>query len=157
MIRNERTRRRLPAWPAVLAAALGATLAGCGGGSGEGLDANGRPLGEGGATVALQPTLASIQANVFTPICTGCHAGAGAPVGLRLDANNAYTLLVGVASGEVSSLQRVKPGDPDGSYLIHKLQGSAAVGARMPFGGPYLDDATIGVIRTWIANGAPRE
>ena len=142
---------------ALLAALAAAALAGCGGGSGEGLDANGRPLGEGGETGALQPTLASIQANVFTPVCTGCHAGASAPVGLRLDAANAYALLVGVASGEVSSLQRVKPGDPDNSYLIQKLQGNAAAGARMPFGGPYLDDATIAVIRTWIANGAPRE
>ena len=103
------------------------------------------------------PTLASIQANVFTPVCSGCHAGASAPVGLRLDAVSAYGLLVGVASGEVPSLQRVKTGDPDNSYLVQKLEGRAAVGARMPFGGPYLDDATIGVIRTWIANGAPRE
>lgn len=141
-----------------LAAAAALLLAACGGGSGEGLDANGRPLGEGGgATGALQPTLASIQANVFTPVCTGCHAGASAPVGLRLDAVSAYGLLVGVPSGEVPSLQRVKPGDPDNSYLVQKIEGRAAVGARMPLGGPYLDDATIGVIRTWIANGAPRE
>lgn len=142
-----------------LAALLAAAGAGCGGGSGEGLDANGRPLGEGGGGNggALQPTLASIQAQVFTPVCTGCHAGAGAPVGLRLDTANAYALLVGVASGEVPSLQRVKPGDPANSYLVHKLEGTAAVGARMPFGGPYLDDATIAVIRTWIANGAPQE
>lgn len=139
------------------AAALVAALAGCGGGSGEGLDANGRPLGEGSAGGPLAPTFASIQANVFTPVCTGCHAGAAAPVGLRLDAGSSYELLVGVASGEVGSLQRVNPGNPDASYLIHKLEGSAAVGARMPFGGPYLDEATIAVIRQWIAAGAPRE
>lgn len=152
---RRRRELRVSAWAAAAGAAM--LLAGCGGGSGEGLDSNGRPVGEGGGGGALQPTFASIQANVFTPICTGCHAGAAAPVGLRLDAASSYELLVGVASGEVGSLQRVNPGNPDASYIIQKLEGSAAVGARMPFGGPYLDDATIAVIRQWIAAGAPRE
>lgn len=139
-------------------AALALTLAGCGGGSGEGLGADGRPLNEGGAAGGgLVPTFASIQANVFSPVCTGCHAGAAAPAGLRLDAGSSYALLVGVASAEVGSLQRVEPGNPDNSYLIRKLEGSAAVGARMPLGGPYLDQATIGVIRQWIADGAAME
>ncbi len=139
------------------AALLSAVLAGCGGGSGEGLDANGRPIDEGGGTGGpLQPTFASIQANVFTPICTACHAGASAPAGLRLDALSSYALLVGVASTEVPGLQRVNPGNPADSYLIQKLEGRAAVGARMPFGGPYLDDTTIAVIREWIAAGAPQ-
>jgi methionine-rich copper-binding protein CopC len=56
----------------------------------------------------------------------------------------------------VPSLQRVRPGDPDGSYLIQKLEGRAAVGAQMPFGGPPLPASTIAFIRQWIANGAPR-
>jgi len=141
---------------AVLAAGLTAVLASCGGGSGEGLDSSGRPTG-GTAGGPLTASFASIQDNVFTPVCTGCHAGAAAPAGLRLDAASSYALLVGVASAEVSSLQRVAPGRPDDSYLIHKLEGRAAVGARMPLGGPYLDDATIAVIRQWIAAGAPRE
>ena len=131
-------------------------LTSCGGGSGEGLDSNGRPLppGGGGGDGALTPDLASIQSHVFTPICTACHAGGSAPQGLHLDEANAFAMLVGVPSNEVPSLQRVKPGDPDNSYIIQKLEGHAAVGARMPFGGPYLDDATIAVIRQWITNGA---
>lgn len=132
---------------------LALAVAGCGG-SGEGLDQNGRPIGEGGDGGPLQPTLASIQRNVFTPACTGCHAGAGAPQGLRLDAANSATSLVGVASTEVPSLLRVAPGDPDASYLVRKLEGSATVGERMPLGGPFLDATTIGVIRQWIADGA---
>lgn len=131
-------------------------MASCGGGSGEGLDANGRPPGSGGGGGggALTASFNSIQANVFTSRCTGCHAGSGAPAGLRLDATNSYALLVGVPSGEVPSLQRVNPGRPDDSYIVQKLEGRAAVGVRMPFGGPYLDDATIAVIRQWIAAGA---
>ena len=126
----------------------------CGGGSGEGLDNNGRPIVAGDGSGALTASFRSIQSHVFTPICTVCHAGGAAPVGLRLDAANSYAMLVGVPSTEVSSLQRVAPGRPDDSYIVHKLEGHAAVGARMPLGGPYLDVDTIAVIRKWIADGA---
>jgi hypothetical protein len=52
---------------------------------------------------------------------------------------------------------RVKAGDPTDSYLIQKLQNSSGiVGAQMPFGGPYLPQATIDFIRQWIMNGAPQ-
>ena len=49
----------------------------------------------------------------------------------------------------------VAPGDPDNSYLIQKLEGTAP-GAQMPFGGTPLDPAIISNIRTWISNGAQR-
>lgn len=130
-------------------------LAGCAG-NGDGLDAGGRPVGDGSGGGPLTADFASIQEHVFTPICTACHAGANAPQGLRLDSANSYDLLVGIPSNEASSVQRVKPGDPDHSYLIQKLEGRASVGARMPFGGPYLDQATIDVIRQWITDGAQR-
>jgi methionine-rich copper-binding protein CopC len=131
-----------------------ALLAGCAG-SGVGLDENGRPLvAGGGGSGTLTADFASIQDHVFTPICSVCHAGGAAPQGLRLDATNSYSLLVGVPSTEVPSILRVKPGDPDNSYVIQKLEGHAAVGAQMPFGGPPLPAATIAVIRQWITDGA---
>lgn len=129
-------------------------LAGCAG-NGEGLDGSGRPLGE-AAQLPLVAQFDSIQAHVFTPICTVCHAGASAPEGLRLDAANSYNMLVGVASSQAPSLQRVKPNDPDNSYLIQKLMGTAAVGQQMPYGGPPLPAETIAVIRQWIIDGARR-
>jgi len=95
-----------------------------------------------------------IQANVFTPICTSCHAGASAPLGLRLDAANSYALLVGVPSVEVPQLQRVAPNDPDNSYLIQKLEGTAAIGAQMSLGRPAVPQSTIDFIRQWITDGA---
>jgi hypothetical protein len=101
-----------------------------------------------------QATFASIQDNIFTPICTACHVGASAPQGLRLDDANSYALLVGVASAEAPSVLRVAPGDPDNSYLIQKLEGTAAVGERMPLGGTPLPQADIDVIRQWIIDGA---
>jgi len=136
-----------------LAAAL---LAGCAG-NGQGLDSNGQPIGPGSAPdKPLTAEFQSIQDNIFTPKCVRCHSGGGAPEGLQLDAAHSYALLVGVPSAEVPALQRVKASDPDSSYLVQKLEGSSGIlGERMPRGGPYLPQATIDVIREWIANGAP--
>ena len=124
---------------AVLMTAL---VAGCTAGSGDGLDASGRPVGEGG-NIPLEATLASIQANVFNPSCIVCHAGAAAPLGLRLDKDNSFTHLVGVSSSQDGSLLRVDPGDPDASYLIRKLEGSASTGEQMPVGGPPMPQETM--------------
>ena len=147
----------LPSIQGVIAPVLLSALAGCAG-DGVGLDANGQPIESGSSSPPpLTADFDSIQANVFTPICTKCHIGASAPQGLQLDAAHSYALLVGVPSSEVPSLLRVDPGVPDQSYLVLKLQGSPGiVGAQMPFGGPYLDQATIDVIRQWITDGASR-
>lgn len=127
-------------------------LAACAG-DGRGLDENGRPLGESSGG-ALQPDFKSIQDNVFTPVCTACHAGAAAPLGLRLDEGASYALLVNAPSVEVPSMLRVQPGNPDASYLIQKIEGTAAVGGRMPLNLPPLPQETIAVIRQWITDGA---
>ena len=128
-------------------------LAACAG-DGDGLDENGRPA-EGSEDV-LVPEFSSIQSKVFTPICTTCHAGSSAPLGLRLEADAAYAMLVNAPSAEVPGLLRVAPGNPDASYLIHKLEGTATVGGRMPLNGPPLPAETIAVIRQWISDGAPQ-
>ena len=137
----------------VLWLAISATLLGCAG-DGEGLDENGRP--EDSGPLPLVPTFASIQQNVFTPICARCHAGAAAPTGLRLDEGFSYAMIVNVASVEVPGLRRVRPGDPDLSYLVQKIEGRAAVGQRMPLNSPPLPQATIDVIKQWIRDGAQR-
>ena len=93
---------------------------------------------------------------IFTSRCTECHSGAGAPQGLRLDSANSYANLVGVASREVPSLERVEPGDPDNSYLVQKVEGTAAVGGRMPLGRTPLTADQIALIRQWISEGAER-
>lgn len=128
-------------------------LAACGGGSGGASDDDMPPTPP---PASFDPVFSEIQANVFTPTCavSGCHTGAGAPQGLRLDEANSYGLLVDVASSEVSSILRVAPGDPDNSYLVQKLEGTAEVGERMPLGRAPLAQATIDIIRQWIADGA---
>ncbi len=131
-------------------------LAACGAGSGEGLDQNGRPIVS--PPTGLQRTLASIQDNVFTVTCAvpGCHGGAGAQQGLRLDPGFSAGNLINVPSPRDPNLIRVVPGDPDASFIVQKLQGTQTLGDRMPDGGPYLTTATVNVIRQWILDGAPQ-
>jgi len=140
----------------LIASLAAAVVAGCAAGNGAGLDQNGQPIGSTGGTPPLTADFTSIQDNVFTPICTRCHIGAGAPQGLQLDAAHSYSLLVGVPSAEEPNLLRVKAGDPGNSYIIRKLEGGPGiVGVQMPADGPpYLPQATINVIRSWITNGA---
>jgi hypothetical protein len=153
--------------------AITLALAACGAGTGDGLDQNGLPFGQsapaacgstGGAPTPpppgapFEPTLASIQANVFSVDCavSGCHGGAGAQQGLRLDPGFSAGNLICVHSSQDPALIRVIPGDPDASLIIRKLEGTQSVGDQMPQGGPYLPQSTIDVIRLWIQNGAPQ-
>jgi Bacterial Ig-like domain len=144
-------------WAALL---LVGCAAGCAG-NGQGLDQNGQPISSGGGTGGTTggPVTAdfqSIQANVFTPICSVCHIGASAPEGLQLDAAHSYNLLVGVPSNEQPSLLRVKAGDPANSYMVHKIEGLPGIsGGQMPLGETPLPQATINAISQWVTNGAP--
>jgi CHRD domain/Bacterial Ig-like domain len=110
-------------------------------------------------TVATSSTVTfqSLQDTVFTPSCalSGCHAGATPQQGMNLSQGQAYAAIVNVPSMEVPTLLRVKPGDPDQSYLVQKIEGTAAVGGRMPLGGPALPADRIEAIRQWISEGAP--
>ena len=143
-----------------IAAAALATLFvfGCGGGSGGGSTTTPPvpPPPPPPPPPPLSAVFSSIQDNVFTPTCatSGCHQGASAPQGLRLDEASSYALLVDVDSAEVPSIRRVAPGDPDNSYLIQKLEGTASVGAQMPLNGAALPQQDIDFIRQWITDGA---
>lgn len=112
-----------------------------------------------GVNVLNAPTLAQLQASIFGPRCSGCHTGGGGalPASLNLSSASAtYAALVDVNSTEVGTLKRVAAGDPNNSYVVQKLEGTQAVGARMPLGGPFLDQATINQVRAWIQAGALR-
>ena len=120
-----------------------------------------------GPTPNLTPTFASIQRDVFEaadssgrPACSSCHnpnGGAFRAVGLDLSTSGSYDSLVGVASRQ-KGLPRVTPGDPENSYLIHKLEGRTdIIGNRMPTRGPYLSEGQIAIVRRWIQLGAKRD
>ena len=117
-----------------------------------------------GPTPNLEPTFSSIQQEIFSsgdssgrPACTNCHNAVGSRFnGLDLTPAVSYNNLVNVASRVKAGAVRVIPGDPENSYLIHKLEGRSTIaGVRMPLGGPYLETGQILVIRRWIEIGAP--
>ncbi len=132
-------------------AALVSAITGCAG-NGEGLDQNGRPFTD--TQAPLTAEFASIQARVLTPYCTGCHVGAAAPLGLRLTEDASYAAIVNAPSVERPALRRIAPGDPASSYLVQKISGTAAVGGRMPLGGPPLPADVIAAIEQWVRDGA---
>lgn len=107
-------------------------------------------------------TFQAVQTQVFTNCTTSsCHSAVGARGDLVLDADLAYDQLVGVpASNSVAKGKgklRVKPNDPDGSFLLQKLEApSADEGALMPSRGAKLTAAQIDLVRRWIAAGAPK-
>ena len=98
---------------------------------------------------------------VFNGSCAfgGCHGGATPQLGMNLSAGLAYANIVGVPAVQLATMDRIEPGQPDLSYLIHKIQGTQASvggqGVRMPEGGaPPLDQAVIDMFRLWVAQGA---
>ena len=120
-----------------------------------------------GPSPDLVPTFASIQREIFEVTdlagrnaCVSCHTNAGGripPQGLNLTGDS-YSSLVNVPSRGKPQLMRVAPGDPENSYLIHKMEGrSGIVGLKMPFNGPpFLTAGQIQVVKRWIEIGAPR-
>ena len=120
-----------------------------------------------GPTPNLTPTFSSIQNEIFNTTdssgraaCINCHNSNGrVPAGgLDLTSAVAYSRLVNVPSGQRPTVNRVAPGDPENSYLVHKLEvlRPGTLGGRMPRGtGPFLTDGQMLVVRRWIELGAP--
>lgn len=118
------------------------------------------------AAGVLAPLWSEIQAQVLGPQCAGCHGGSAGLAGLG-GCNSGYASLVDVASSEHTTMDRVEPGDPDASWLMHKLDGTQGIftaqcfgnfcGNRMPLGGPFLSQADLDAVRAWIANGAAND
>ena len=105
--------------------------------------------------ITIGPTLRQIQAIVFTPKCAICHDGAGAvlPGAMNLTSEaESRAALVNVPSIQNAALDRVEPTQPSNSYLVHKIDGTAA--SQMPPTGP-LPQAEIDAIVQWITDGAP--
>lgn len=93
---------------------------------------------------------------IFTASCatTPCHGGGRPAQGVALDAARILGSIVGVASSCDGTLL-VAPGDPDASYLVHKIEGTHACGGqRMPSGARVLTAAEEDTIREWICGGA---
>lgn len=143
-------------------ASLTGLLTACGAGSGEGLDANGRPLsenppdtGEGSSGQPSSDAFTKIQAEILTPDCatSTCHSGSSSPLGLNLAEGKSYEKLVNIPSNQVDGLLLVEPSNADASYLIHKIEGTGG-GELMPLRRPALSKEQIELVRDWIKAGA---
>ncbi len=123
-----------------------------------GTSAHPLPNGEARGQIMTPPTLADLQSNIFH-ICAACHTGptsTSLPSGQDLTPGHTFTSVVNVPSIEQSTLMRIRPGDPENSYLIHKVEGWTTInGVQMPYGGPYLKQAQIATILAWVTAGAP--
>jgi hypothetical protein len=99
---------------------------------------------------------------IFTANCVqgNCHDAISPKQGLNLEAGSAIADLVGVLAEECNDGRlRVAPGDPDNSYLLHKVLGvDMCSGVQMPqIGGPgddTLADPDLAALSAWICQGA---
>lgn len=105
-------------------------------------------------------TFGEIEARILVPRCatSACHSGnppANAPV--SLDPGAGWAQMVGVPASQLPSVKLVEPGDPERSYLVLKLRGSAGLaggtGTIMPPDAP-LDASEQAAIEGWISSGA---
>ncbi|MHB1844439.1 MAG: hypothetical protein ACYCWW_06330 [Deltaproteobacteria bacterium] len=166
----------------VLAACGGQSGLTDGGSDGGGPTDGGQGCDAGGFAVCactVEPTFASINANVLQPSCGGpsvpagaCHTSGGALNSGGLDlADDPYHALLGAdgggalaenIAGSATGLRRVVPGQPDASFLVIKLSTMSRqdpnYGSGMPFTAPgSVCPATLDAIRSWVANGAPND
>jgi len=110
-----------------------------------------------------EPSAVSLANNVQTILdarCVQCHFLESAQGELVLEQGEAFASLVNIPSSQ-APMNRVEPGNPDRSYLMHKLRGThhsvGGSGSAMPLGGEVssgLSTDDMALIQTWIVTGA---
>lgn len=157
----------------LLGVALVAAVAGCAGSGGDGGGGGGG--GGGGNTNCKNPPTPTVSLStniqpIFNRSCAvaaACHAGPASFGGSDLSVGQVIPNWVRVASVENPSILRIRPGDPDKSFMIIKIgagpPGTTFPGFLMPVGCPGSGDNgavclsadDIEAIRTWIQECAP--
>lgn len=91
--------------------------------------------------------------------CVFCHVDGAENGGLNLGRRKAHAALL--AASTEAPMPRVTAGDPEHSYLIHKLRGThvevGGSGNAMPIYDPPrpFDPAQLELFTRWIVSGAP--
>jgi hypothetical protein len=121
--------------------------------------------GDGSAACAQPVKVADVQAGALSSCgAKSCH-GVSAPfaAGLDLRSGSSYAALVGVPAVMASSMVRVKPGDPEHSFLWRVLRDELAIDGSQGMGMPLVDYAweelpgdQLEQVRCWILQGAPQ-
>jgi hypothetical protein len=119
---------------------------------------------------ATTPTYEELRDTIFAPRCTTgrCHGGTDGPLPQRgpsdFTETSTRTAMVDRASVWRMGLVLVRPGDPDGSFLLAKLTNDLPADARlqgvaMPAATDIrwaqIPDEELASIRCWILAGAP--
>jgi hypothetical protein len=108
-------------------------------------------------------TFDRVQKQIFNTSCalSGCHDSQSQAAGMLLEIGAAYPQTVGATPTNFAAQglgwNRITPGDPELSFLYHKVTGDLgpSLGSRMPLGRPPLAANLIEIIRLWILAGAP--
>ena len=91
--------------------------------------------------------------------CAVCHMTGKELGGMALTPDKAWADLVSRDALGVVGFQRVAAGDPESSYLMHKLRGShrsvGGSGTRMPMHQPALPKSVQEQFANWVLAGAP--
>lgn len=73
---------------------------------------------------------------ILSKKCVSCHNDASPGAGVSYQKGSGYDYLVNVASSELPEMARVTPGNPELSYLAHKLldthESVGGTGTKMP-------------------------
>lgn len=117
-------------------------------------------------TPDLAPTFTSIQRDILDAgdpsgrrPCVACHTSNGrVPAGgLDLQTGDVHSRIVNGPSIRKPGAFLIVPGDPENSYIVHKVEGRPGIiGLRMPFNGPFLSAGQIQILKRWIEIGAPK-
>jgi len=107
----------------------------------------------------LEPTFANVQAQVF-PSCS-CHNADPLDVlngNFSMKAGMEYAAIVNIKSGQLATMDYIKPSDPDTSYLYLKVTNkhldASGSGDPMPPPGGMLSADKVMLLEEWIAAGA---
>ena len=105
------------------------------------------------STISFQNQIVPILANNS---CSSefCHGNTTSPPS-NYSVLTAESLLGAGNEAEQLGTCDIVRGDPDESYLIQKLMGTASIGERMPLGGNPISSTDLATIRQWIVEGAP--
>jgi hypothetical protein len=159
---------RAPGAAGVVVGVLACLFIGCAGSGGDGGGGGGNKPPACASQVPGDPiSYPSNIAPILAQSCglSGCHVPPIVNAGLDLTPAKAYDQIYNVPASQVAGLKRIKPGDPDNSYLLRKITPDATIqGVLMPQGCPGTPVAgprcllpdEIDAFRTWILECAPR-